>query len=561
MALDSSRQLGKRFVDAELIAPNQLDLALREQGRTGEPLAEILLNLGFVSRDQVSSVVAEQAGVESVDLNLCEIEPEPLQAVSSSFAHKHTLMPMHLKNKSLAVAMADPLNVVVIDQLRRQTGFRIQPFFAPESEILHALERYYGEKGGPEAVEELLERGALGQGAEQASKEIAETTPVIRLVDQLIAEAAKEGATDIHLEPNEKLVRTRYRVDGILRQGTTIPKNLQPSVTTRLKILADLNISENRLPQDGKIRFPLGDKNIDIRVSTFPGINGENIVLRLLDKERLILGLDHLGFSPSNLAVFKSGINRPNGIILVTGPTGSGKTTTLYSALSHINSLERNIITLEDPVEYELPLIRQSQINLKAGLTFPAGLRAILRQDPDVILVGEIRDGDTMEVAVRAALTGHLVFSTLHTNDAAGAVPRLLDMGLEPYLLASSLVAVIAQRLVRTICSRCRTETEPEEELLRAVGWEPSKTKHMKFYYGKGCRYCHDTGYKGRTGIFEILPVSSAVEDCIVKRAGSRAISEIAKKEGMTTMLEDGLKKVEAGITTLEEVTKVAYTR
>ncbi|MDP2984208.1 MAG: GspE/PulE family protein [Candidatus Latescibacter sp.] len=559
MTFSNELKLCKNLVDSGLITQGQLDVALNDQSRTKESLVNILHNLGFISKDQASSSMAELAGVERVELNQLQIASEVLRLVPLSFAQKYRLIPLSRENQSLTVAMCDPLNVLVIDQLRRQTGFHIKPVFALESEITQALEHYYGRKAESETAKDALENGPGETGVEMAAKQITQTTPVMQLVDQLIAKAIGDEATDIHIEPGAKLVRTRFRIDGILYQGTTIPKNLQHTVTTRLKIMADLNISESRLPQDGKIIFSLGNKDIDIRISTFPVIYGENIVLRILDKERLILGLDHLGFSPSNLAVFQKAIRRPNGIILVTGPTGSGKTTTLYSTLSAINSFEQNIITLEDPVEYELQSIRQSQVNLKAGFTFPVGLRSILRQDPDVILVGEMRDKETIEVAIRAALTGHLVFSTLHTNDAPGAVPRLLDMGIESYLLASSLVLVIAQRLVRNICTHCKTIGEPKEEHIRAIGWETAQVKQMSFYYGRGCSHCHNTGYRGRMAIFEILPVSLKIRDLIVEKADSGAILNAARKEGMTTMLEDGVQKVKAGITTLEEVIRVAY--
>ncbi len=559
MTFSNELELCKNLVDRGLITQEQLDVALNDQSSTKESLLNILHNLGFINKDQASSFMAELAGVERVELNQLQIASEVLCLVPLSFAQKYRLIPLSQEKRSLTVAMCDPCNVLVIDQLRMQTGFHIKPVFALESEITKALEHYYGRKAESEIAIDALESGPGETGVEMAAKQITQTTPVMQLVNQLIAKAIGDGATDIHIEPDDKLVRTRFRIDGILYSGITIPKNLQHTVTTRLKIMADLNISESRLPQDGKINFSRGDKNIDIRISTFPVIYGENIALRILDKERLILGLDNLGFSPSNLAVFQKAIRRSDGIILVTGPTGSGKTTTLYTSLAEINSLEKNIITLEDPVEYELQSIRQSQVNLKAGLTFAVGLRSILRQDPDVILVGEMRDKETIEVAIRAALTGHLVFSTLHTNDAPGAVPRLIEMGIEPYLLASSLVLVTAQRLVRNICTYCKTKGEPKEEYIRAIGWETAQVKQTSFYFGKGCSHCHNTGYRGRTAIIEILPVSLKIRDLIGERADSGAILNAARKEGMTTMLEDGVQKVKAGITTLEEVIRVAY--
>ena len=389
-------------------------------------------------------------------------------------------------------------------------------------------------------------------------EDLAVVAPVVQLVNQAIIRAVKEGATDIHLEPKEKELRSRFRIDGILHEGPTFPKNLQAAITTRIKIMANLNISESRLPQDGKIIFPVDKKHIDLRVSTLPNIFGENIALRILDKEKLVLGLEQLGFSPHNLSVFRDSILKSHGIILVCGPTGSGKTTTLYSALSYVNSKEKNIVTLEDPVEYELPELCQSQINLKQGFTFAGGLRAILRQDPDIILVGEMRDAETVEAAIRAAITGHLVFSTLHTNDAVGAIARLLDMGVEPYLLSSSLVAILGQRLVRCICPACKERVRPEEDLLKMVGMD-EKSKGLLFYQGKGCDRCYGTGYRDRIGIFEILPVSSFLASLIAKGTDSQTLKNRAKEEGMTTMMEDGLQKAVEGVTTLEEVVRVAY--
>ncbi|OHB93266.1 MAG: type II secretion system protein GspE, partial [Planctomycetes bacterium RIFCSPHIGHO2_12_FULL_52_36] len=362
-------------------------------------------------------------------------------------------------------------------------------------------------------------------------------------------------ATDLHIEPEETLVRTRYRVDGVLCQGATIPKKFLSAVTVRVKIMSGMNISEARIPQDGRIKTTVNGRAVDIRVNSFPTTFGETVAMRLLDKEKLVRGLESLGFFPSNLEIFKKMINKPHGIILVTGPTGSGKTTTLYSTLTFLNSLERKIITVEDPVEYELPLIRQSQINPKAGLTFAVGLRAILRQDPDVIFVGETRDGETAEMAVRSALTGHLVFSTLHTNDAMGAIPRLIDMGVEPFLVSSSLVGVIAQRLVRILCKQCKEETTPDPVRLKDMNWEGQLTK---CYKGKGCTDCRGTGYRGRIALIELLTVTPELSELIVKRADDSAMKALAISQGMKTLKEDGLEKIRQGITSLEEVQKVA---
>jgi len=375
----------------------------------------------------------------------------------------------------------------------------------------------------------------------------------------LLLKGVKLGSTDIHIEPDENTVRTRFRVDGILHQGPALPKSLQSTLIARLKVMSNLNISESRLPQDGRFRFYMGKRQIDLRLSTLPTIHGENVVMRLLDKGKMLLSLDKLGLTPRNLELFQNAISRPNGVILVTGPTGSGKTTTLYSALSYINNSDRKIVTLEDPVEYEIPLIRQAQINVRAGFTYAAGMRSILRQDPDVILVGEVRDAETAEIAVQAAMTGHLVFSTLHTNDSAGAFPRLIDMGIESFLVSSSVICVVAQRLIRKICPKCKVEYQPTDEDLHKLGLD-NKDRKYKFYEGKGCDYCNDTGYLGRCAIYEILHVSPHIEKLILERADGPEIRETAVEEGMMTLLHDALVKAVNGQTSIQEVLRVTYT-
>jgi len=552
-ATNLRKQLGERLIDKGLLTEDQLELALQEQKKCGEPLGKIL-QLDYVSEEAITSVLAEQAGVEKVEIDSYHIPREVLDLIPCSLARKLKLMPLSLNDSQLTIAMANPFDIAAVEEIERLTGCYIDIKISTESEILKAIKSYYKEAGNghPERVEELFD------GDKAKIGDVSSIAPVVKLVNQTIIQAVKEGATDIHIEPKEKEVLSRFRIDGILHEGPTFPKNLQPAIISRIKIMANLNISENRLPQDGRITFLLDKKKIDLRVSILPNIFGEKMVLRILDKERLVLGLEDLGFSSSNLVVFKDSILKSHGIILVCGPTGSGKTTTLYSALSHLNSKEKNIMTLEDPVEYELSELCQSQINLKAGLTFASGLRAILRQDPDIILVGEMRDMETIEVAMRAAITGHLVFSTLHTNDAVEAFARLLDMGVEAHLLSSSLVAILAQRLVRLICPFCKERVRPEEHLLKIAGIG-EKGKDMVFYRGKGCDRCYGTGYRGRIGIFEILPITPSITSLISKGADSQTIKNEALKEGMSTMMEDGLQKAAEGITTLEEVVRVAY--
>jgi len=555
------KPLGQRLVEAGLINDTQLQSALREQQKTREYLGRILIRLGYVSEEAVAAALSAQARVKYVDLGQYSPQPEALQLVQEKFAREHHLVPLSYVGKVLVVAMANPLDIITIDELRRMSKGPVEVVGATQSEVLEALDRAYGVGVGAawnEVVEHSLRHVMGRRGAGGTETDVAQEPPVIRLVESLITRGIQEGATDIHVEPEERLVRNRFRVDGVLRQGPDVPKELQGAVIARIKVMANLDIAENRLPQDGRMDFQFGGRQIDIRVSTFPTIRGENLVLRILDRAKLVLGLEQLGFTPDHLTFFKRVLQNPNGIILVTGPTGSGKTTTLYSAMSYLNAEERNIITIEDPVEYEIQGIRQSQINVKAGLTFANGLRHILRQDPDVIMVGEMRDDETVDVAIRAALTGHLVFSTLHTNDAAGAVPRLTDMGVAPFLLASALLLVVSQRLVRSICNSCKEEAEPDPALLRRLGLQTDGGDQLKFYRGKGCDKCGHTGYRNRIGIFELLRVGPEMTPLILEKADSGSIQRAARAQGMRTMLEDGIRKALRGTTTLEEVAREA---
>lgn len=560
-ATDLRMRLGERLVTAGLLRNDQLELALAEQRRTNRLLGELLLELGFVSDETLARFLAESFGMEYADLSKVSIQPEALGMVPPSFARTHRLVPLHVSGDSLAVAMANPVDIHAIDALRKLTGHRLEILVAPESAVVKVLDaRYQGQKGQKvegTKIEELVER-SVKDLQKKPGKEITSVAdvPVVRLVNQIIQEAIQKEATDIHFEPDPTTLRVRYRIDGVLNQGPVVPKSLIPPLFSRMKIMAGLNIAETRLPQDGRFAIVAEGREIDIRVSTFPIIYGENVVLRLLDPARLPPGLDKLGLLPDTLAIYKELIKKPHGMILLTGPTGAGKTTTLYSALSHINLEEKNIITIEDPIEYETPSIRQTQVNPKAGITFASGLRAIFRQDPDVILVGEIRDQETMEMAMRAALTGHLVLSTLHTNDAPNTIIRLLDMGAEPFTLSSCLLAVIAQRLVRVICKSCKESVEPSADSLRSAGLTGKEGTH--FFKGKGCAACNYTGYKGRTGIFEVFVLTPNIQALILKRADGIELKAAAQSAGMRTMFEDGLKKVDIGITSLKEVMKQA---
>ncbi|MDP3017702.1 MAG: GspE/PulE family protein, partial [Deltaproteobacteria bacterium] len=522
-------KLGDLLLKEGKISQEHLEVALREQRRTKEHLGKVLNRLGFVTQADVCFTLASQAGVKCVNLRTYNIDPAALKLIPYEFALKNKILPLSLRNGQLQVAVANPLDVVTLDEVRRITKHQVEPVAAPEDEISKTLDDLYEKdldrrEGRSENFEVFLEetiRRAGTLGIRERVEELADVGPIIELVDRIVIQAVKSEATDIHIEPDENTIRIRFRIDGNLHQFSSLPKNLQSAVTTRIKIMSNLNISENRIPQDGRADFPMEERKIDLRISVFPCVFGENIAIRILDKERLTLGLERLGFSPQTLSLYKQIIPTQNGIILVTGPTGSGKTTTLYSTLSQLNSREKNIITIEDPVEYLLSMIQQSQINPKAGLTFASGLRSMLRQDPDIILVGEIRDAETMEMAIRAALTGHLVFSTLHTNDAAGAIPRLLDMGLEPFLLASSLIAVLSQRLCRIICSYCKEIARVDQTLLSTVGWDG---KEVSLFRGRGCNKCNQTGYRGRTGIFELLLVSPKIQKLIMERKDSKVI-------------------------------------
>lgn len=548
--------VGRLAVEAGLITDQQLALAIYEQEKTGKLLPDLLQELYGLGAEAVQYLQAEDAGIEKVDLARVRIDQEALKKVPSQFALEHKLIPISLSQNRLTVAMANPFELASLDQLQFMTRLYIDARYAPESKIMEAIEKYYaGRAHGTVQPEEKKEKESYS-GAQEGEETVG--PQVIRLVDALISRAIREEATDIHIEPEEKSVKSRFRIDGILYSRPNISKVLQPAVITRIKIMANIDISENRLPQDGRISFPWEGRSYDLRVSTFPTIYGEKIVMRILDKERMLVGLEQLGFPQSALAAFKKSVQRPNGIILVTGPTGSGKTTTLYSTLAFVNTIEKNTMTLEDPVEYEIADINQSQINPKAGLTFASGLRAVLRQDPDIILVGEMRDAETVDVAIRAALTGHLVFSTLHTNDAVGAIPRLLDMEVNPSLMASTFIAVVGQRLVRKICPHCKEITMPDGSLLQLISLNREK-QGKTFYRGKGCMRCFQTGYRGRIGIFEILAVSPAIAQMITQRSSSQAILEKAREEGMTTMMEDGIQKAAQGVTTLDEVIRVAY--
>ncbi|MBN1872504.1 MAG: type II secretion system ATPase GspE [Candidatus Omnitrophica bacterium] len=561
MAKREKKSLGENLVEVGIITKEQYAEALKEEKLAGLRFRKAIVKMGYITDEDLVVFISNKLGIPRIELGNYLIDSKIIDLIPEELARKHELVPILKIGNRLTCAMVDPWNVFALDEARSVSGLIIEPAIATEEEIKQAITEYYSAKG---SVKELLkaiddnkvrQEAARGAGGETVS---SEGTIIIKLVNSLIMNAIHEGASDIHIEPEEEILKTRYRVDGMLHEVTSPPKYLQSSVISRIKIMANLNIAETRVPQDGRFSIKMEGRDIDVRVSAVPTIYGENIVMRLLDVANTVLKLEELGFSKDMLQKFEKLIIRPHGILLVTGPTGSGKTTTLYASLSRINTVEKNIITIEDPVEYKLEGIRQIQVNPKVNLTFAGGLRSILRQDPDIIMVGEIRDLETVEIAVHAALTGHLVFSTLHTNDAAGAITRMIDMGSEPFLVASSVIGVLAQRLVRKICVECKEEYAPTQEALRDIGLDAKgqKTK-IKFFRGKGCSKCMSTGYKGRIGIYELMVMNEDLRTMTIGKASSEEIRKKAVSQGMAVLKDDGIRKIREGITTVEEVLRV----
>jgi len=554
--------LGEMLIAEGLISREQLERALAEQKLHGGRIGTLFRSMGFVTEEDIIKVLGKQLNIQAISLSSIIIDPDVVKIIPETMARRHQVIPLFKKDRVLTLAMVDPLNVFAIDDLRRATGIEIQPVVSSETDVMKSIDRFYG---GTSTMEEAAkEADVQGYGVmpdEQVIdlQRVGDDTPMIKLVNTMITQAVREGASDIHIEPDAEVLRIRYRVDGILREVMTPPRNLQAGVVSRIKIMADLDIAEKRVPQDGRIQMKVGDRDVDIRLSTLPTIFGEKMVMRLLDKSSLLLGLEDLGLMTDTLAKFEKMIRRPYGLLLVTGPTGSGKTTTLYAVLNRISSIERNVITIEDPVEYQIKYINQVQVNLKTGVTFANGLRAILRQDPDVVMVGEIRDTETASIAIQAALTGHLVFSTLHTNDAAGAVARLVDMGAEPFLVASSLIGVLAQRLVRKVCAHCKGPFTPTPDLIKSLNLDKlmGGPRELRLVKGAGCQQCRNTGYSGRMGIYELLPIDEAIRNLIVAKASSGAIRSQAIQSGFAGLRLHGMAAALKGLTTLEEVLRV----
>lgn len=562
---EGRQPLAGAFVSSGAVSPPQVSSALSAMSERGVPLVEALVSGGAVEATEAQRVVADWAGLEVLPETLSvAIPPDVLKAVPEKVVRRFEVVPLSRRGGVLRLGMADPFDVSAIDMVEALTRNEVQPVAVAKEGLKALVERFYEQEGRYEqilqelGVDEEQQVEVVDEEAEAISFDMSDEAvteaPIIKLVNYLIQQAVKQRASDIHIEPDENRLRVRFRVDGFLHEFITPPKSFQTAIVSRVKIMSDMDIAERRVPQDGRIKLRTNNTNVDLRVSTLPGIYGEKVVIRILDESAMLLGFDQLGFDPTLLERWERMASRPYGIVLATGPTGSGKTTTLYATLNRLNTIDTNIITVEDPVEYRLEGITQVQVNLKAGITFATGLRSIFRQDPDIIMVGEMRDTETAQISVKAALTGHLVFSTLHTNDAAGAITRLLDMGIQPYLVASSLVGVAAQRLTRRICSRCKETYRPDlDELARqGITLEPGTL----FYRGAGCKACGGSGYRGRTVIVELMEINEEIKQLIVTTSAANAIKQAACHAGMHTLWDHGLRKVLAGETTLEEVQK-----
>ena len=565
-----SARLGEILIKENLITADQLKQALEYQKKNNGRLGACLMKLGFVRDDEITQVLSRQYGVPSINLKYYEVEPSVIKLIPQETAVRYQIVPLSRVGATLTIAMTDPTNVFAMDDIKFMTGFNVEPVVASESDINEAIQKFYGDVSSEEELSKVMkvlsaeDAADLEIAAEEdqldaaALERAAEEAPIIKLVNLILTDAVKRGASDIHVEPYEKELRVRLRVDGILQNVMSPPLKLKDAITSRIKIMSKLDISEKRLPQDGRIMLKYmkdgKKKDLDFRVSTVPTLFGEKIVLRLLDKENLRLDMTKLGFEQKSLTMFERQILRPYGMVLVTGPTGSGKTNTLYSSVSRLNTPETNIMTAEDPVEFQLAGVNQVQMKDQIGLNFATALRAFLRQDPNIILVGEIRDFETAEIAVKAALTGHLVLSTLHTNDAPSTISRLMNMGIEPFLVATSVNLICAQRLVRRICAGCKEPLKVPEQALLDAGFTPEELETTTVYQGKGCATCNNTGYKGRAGLYEVMEINDELRELILVGASAIELKKKALDNGMITLRRSGLTKIAAGQTTLEEV-------
>ena len=557
------RKLGQVLVDLGYMSEDQLWDALEEQNQSpGELIGQVAVRMGFVTEPQVTEALAEQHGMPVVNLAETNIPPKVLELVPETMASVYKVVPISNKDGVLTVAMADPSNVAALDDLRNFLGVDVRGAVSSLQDVEAAIQRVYA--GREDSIEDVI--GQLEDGLEEEEsvrgfslgdiEEMADAAPIRKLLNMILLLAIKDQASDIHFEPFEDEFKVRVKADGVLYEMVPPPRHLANAIITRIKVMSELDIAERRLPQDGRIELNVGGNPVDLRVSVLPTVNGESVVMRVLDRTVIQLDLNKIGMDVGVLTKFRNLLKMPNGIVLVTGPTGSGKTTTLYSALNELNDIETKVITTEDPIEYEIDGLIQVPVNHDIDVTFSNVLRAILRHDPDKILVGEIRDFETAEVAVQSALTGHLVFSTLHTNDAPSAVTRLRDMGIQPFLITATVEGVLAQRLVRKICTECRSEFEPSDELLMELQLPIKQARQYKFYYGKGCQRCNNSGYKGRTGIYELMNIDDEIRDLISENASVDEMRKLARSQGMTTLRESGLKMIFDGVTTIDEVVR-----
>ncbi len=547
--MKTAERLGSFLVRAGVLDNGQLADGLQVHNVTGLPLTESLIELGYCKAMDILPKLARQLGIEYVDLNDYKVNVNAISIVPEDLARRYSILPIDFTNGKLVILMSSPDNVLAVDDIQMASGYEVVPAVGVFDDIEAGINQYY--QMAETVTDDFLESG----GEEVQDIAAVEDAPIVKLVNFIIGQAVEDRASDIHVEPQEHDLRVRYRIDGVLQEVMKSPKRVQSAILSRLKIMAGMDIAEIRKPQDGRAAMSIKGRNVDFRVSTLPTVYGERVVLRILETESILLRLDDLGFLKESLARFQSSCSKPYGAVLVTGPTGSGKSTTLYATLNVLNTEGRNIVTIEDPVEYRLPGINQIQINKKAGLTFSRGLRAILRASPDILMVGEIRDSETAKIAIEAALTGHLVLSTLHTNDAPGAISRLTEMGVAPFLIASAIDCVQAQRLARRLCKECKEPFEPDKDLRRDIGLDPDE--QITIYRPNGCEKCNNTGYKGRVGIYEVMLISERIQKLTVERATSEQIKQVAVEEGMHTLRDDGLEKMRLGLTSYEEVLRV----
>jgi type IV pilus assembly protein PilB len=552
------KQLGDILLEGGHVTPEQLEHAVSEQRRLGRSLGRVLVDLGVLTEQQLVAALATQIGMKFVDLSDHPVDGSAVSRVPDTVCRRHTALPIGYEDGKLVVAMADPANVFAIDDIRSVSGMEVRAVVATKADVAAAIDRYHRGEGELEDLTSEMTFGTEEQDDLSSVKEIVEDAPIVKFVNLLITQAIQDRASDIHIEPTERDLRVRFRIDGVLHEVMRSPKTITSGVTSRLKIMADINIAERRVPQDGRLSVNANGKKIDLRVATLPTVWGEKIVMRILDNSTAMLKLSDLGFLDENYEVYSKSFVKPYGMLLVTGPTGSGKSTTLYATLNIVSKPEINVITVEDPVEYRLPGINQVQTNAKAGLTFAAALRSILRSDPDVVLIGEIRDHETAQIGVEAALTGHLVLSTLHTNDAPSAITRLTEMGIEPFLVGSALECVLAQRLARRLCPKCKEAYTPTPQQLLEVGFPWQDGEDLpELYRPVGCSACSKTGYKGRLALHEVMAMSEEIERMTVERASAMAINKVAIEQGMITLRRDGLTKVKRGQTSIEEIFRV----